>query len=72
MKENKMKKYKIQENKIVKVEEGKMEDQIKDLINAFTVADDPYDVAVKMGKRFDWSQKEIEKVENIIRKKYIK
>lgn len=54
-----MTKYRINENKIVKVEEGKLENQIKDLINTFTVSDDPYDVAVKMGKRFDWSQKKL-------------
>jgi len=41
-------------------------------INAYSVADDPYDVAVSIGKNYNWSQNEIEKAEKIIRKKYIK
>ena len=67
-----MTKYKVEEGKIVRVEEGKIDDQIRDLINTFTVADDPYDVAVKMGKHYNWSEKQIEQAEKIIRKKYIK
>ena len=45
---------------------------IKMHINTYTVADDPYDVAVEIGKKYGWSQAEIEKAESIIRKKYIK
>ena len=45
---------------------------IKLHINAYSVSDDPYDVAVKIGKKYGWNQREIEKAENIIRNKYIK
>jgi hypothetical protein len=41
-------------------------------INAYTVADDPYEVAVEIGKKYNWNQQEIEKAEKIIRAKYIK
>ena len=55
--------------------EGKMpanDATIKLHINTYTVADDPYDVAVEIGKKYGWSEAEIEKAESIIRKKYIK
>ncbi len=45
---------------------------IKKHINTFSVSDDPYDVAVKIGKKYNWNQREIEKAEKIIRNKYIK
>lgn len=45
---------------------------IKLHINAYSVADDPYEVAVEIGKIYNWNQKEVEKAEDIIRKKYIK
>ena len=41
-------------------------------INQFSVSDDPYDVAVEIGSKYGWSQKDIEKAEKIIRKNYIK
>ncbi len=48
------------------------DETIKLHINAYSVADDPYDVAVSIGKNYNWGQREIEKAEKIIRKKYIK
>lgn len=45
---------------------------IKEHINTFSVADEPYEVAKEIGKRYGWNQKEIEKAENIISKNYIK
>ena len=45
---------------------------IKLHINAYSVSDDPYEVAVEIGKIYNWDQKEIEKAEEVIRKKYIK
>ena len=48
------------------------DETIKLHINAYSVADDPYDVAVSIGKKYRWNQREIEKAEKIIRKKYIK
>ena len=41
-------------------------------INQFSVSDDPYDVAVEIGSKYGWGQKDIEKAEKIIRKNYIK
>ena len=41
-------------------------------INTYTAADDPYEVAVEIGKKYNWNQQEIEKAEKIIRAKYIK
>lgn len=41
-------------------------------INAYTVADDPYEVATEIGEKYGWNQQEIEKAEKIIRAKYIK
>lgn len=52
--------------------EAKIGDIIKDVINGFSGSDDPYDVAVEIGKDNNWSQKQIEAAERIIRKKYIK
>ena len=45
---------------------------IKLHINTYSVDDDPYEVAVEIGKIYSWNQKEIEHAEEIIRKKYIK
>lgn len=45
---------------------------IKMHINTFKSSDDPLDVATKIGGQCGWSQKEIEKAEEIIRKKYLK
>lgn len=45
---------------------------IKMHINQFKSSDDPLDVATEIGSKCGWSQKEIEKAEEIIRKKYIK
>jgi len=49
-----------------------LDSQIKQHINTYTVADDPYDVAEEIGQHYGWSQKQIEKAERIIRRKYIK
>jgi hypothetical protein len=45
---------------------------IKLHINAYTTSDDPYEVAAEIGKNYGWTQQEIEKAEEIIRKKYIR
>lgn len=45
---------------------------IKMHINQFKSSDDPLDVATEIGGKYGWSQKEVEKAEEIIRKKYIK
>ena len=45
---------------------------IKMHINTFKSSDDPLEVATEIGGKYGWSQKEIEKAEEIIRKKYIK
>ena len=45
---------------------------IKPHMNQYSVSDDPYDVAEEIGKKYGWNQKQIEKAEQIIRKKYIK
>ena len=45
---------------------------IRKHINWFSTADDPYYVAQRIGKMYDWSQREIERAEQIIKKKYIK
>ena len=45
---------------------------IKLHINSYTTSDDPYEVAVEIGKNYGWTQQEIEKAEKIIRKKYIR
>ena len=37
-----------------------------------TVSDDPYEVAVEIGEEYGWSQKQIEKAEKLIRRKYIR
>jgi hypothetical protein len=41
-------------------------------MSQYSVSDDPYDVAEELGKKYGWSQKQIEKAEKLIRKKYIK
>lgn len=45
---------------------------IKRHINMYSVADDPYEVAVEIGKKYNWTEAEIEKAEKILRKKYLK
>jgi len=45
---------------------------IKPHMSQYSVSDDPYDVAEEIGKEYGWSQKQIEKAEKLIRKKYIK
>jgi hypothetical protein len=45
---------------------------IKPHMSQYSVSDDPYDVAVELGKKHGWNQKQIEKAEKLIRKKYIK
>tara|TARA_R110000764_G_scaffold61066_4_gene130551 strand:+ start:355 stop:1977 length:1623 start_codon:yes stop_codon:yes gene_type:complete len=45
---------------------------IKPNMSQYSVSDDPYDVAEELGKKYGWSQKQIEKAEKLIRKKYIK
>jgi len=44
---------------------------IKPHMNTYTVADDPYEVAVELGKKYGWNTAQIEKAEKLIRKKYI-
>jgi hypothetical protein len=41
-------------------------------IDSYKVSDDPYDVAKEIGDSYNWTQKEIEKAEKLIRKYYIK
>lgn len=48
------------------------DDVIRKHINAYSVADDPYEVSVEIGKIYNWTEKEIEKAEKILRKKYLK
>lgn len=45
---------------------------IKKHINTFKVSDDPFEVAVAIGKIYGWSDLEVEKAETILRKKYLK
>ena len=45
---------------------------IKPHMSQYSVSDDPYDVAEELGKKYGWSQSQIEKAEKLIRKKYIK
>ncbi len=44
---------------------------IKLHINTYSSSEDPFDVATDIGKKYGWSEQEIEKAEDIIRKKYI-
>jgi hypothetical protein len=45
---------------------------IRPHMSQYSVSDDPYDVAVELGKEYGWSQKQIEAAERLIRKKYIR
>ena len=57
------------------VNEGKKQPTdttIKPHMSQYSVSDDPFDVAKKIGKEYGWSEKQIEKAEILIRKKYIK
>lgn len=56
------------------LQEGKVpanDATIKLHINTYSSSEDPFDVATDIGKRYGWTDKEIEKAEDIIRKKYI-
>ena len=48
------------------------DETIKFHIDSYKVDDDPYDVAKEIGSQYNWTEREIEKAEKIIRKKYIK
>jgi hypothetical protein len=48
------------------------DETIKFHIDSYRVDDDPYDVAKEIGSQYNWTEKEIEKAEKIIRKKYLK
>ena len=41
-------------------------------MSQFRVSDDPYEVAEEIGKEYGWTQKQIEKAERLIRRKYIR
>ena len=59
----------------VELEEAKVrptDDTIRFHIDAYRVDDDPYEVAQEIGKEYGWTEREIQKAEKIIRKKYIK
>ena len=45
---------------------------VKANINRYSLRDDPYDVAYSIGKKNNFSMKQIEQAERIIRKNYIK
>ena len=48
------------------------DDTIRLFINQYKVSDDPYDVAWEIGQQVGWTEKQIEKAEKIIRRKYIR
>jgi len=48
------------------------DETIKFHIDSYRVDDDPYDVAKEIGAHYNWTEREIEKAEKIIRKKYLK
>jgi len=56
----------------IRIKEETIGDIIKKHINTYQVNDDPYDVAIELGKKYKWSQNQIEKAENILRKQYLK
>ena len=45
---------------------------IRPHMGGYSVMDDPYDVAEELGKLYGWSQRQIERAERVIRRKYIK
>jgi len=45
---------------------------IRTKINQYSVKDDPYDVAEDLGKDYGWTQKQIYRAEELIRKHFIK
>jgi ribosomal protein L21E len=45
---------------------------VKANINRYSLKDDPYDVAYEIGKKNNFTMKQIEQAEKIIRKNYIK
>ena len=47
---------------------GSLNEQIKNHINLYSVSDDPYDVAIEIGKKYGWTDIKIEKAIQIIRK----
>ena len=48
------------------------DETIKFHIDSYKVDDDPYDVAKEIGSQYNWTEREIEKAEKIIRKKYLR
>ena len=48
------------------------DETIKSNSDSYLVDDDPYDVAKEIGSQYNWTEKEIEKAEKILRKKYLK
>ena len=48
------------------------DETIKFHIDSYKVDDDPYDVAKEIGDYYNWTEREIEKAEKIIRKKYLR
>ena len=44
---------------------------VRSNINRYSLKDDPYDVALDIGKKYNWSVKKIEQAERVIRKSYI-
>ena len=55
--------------------EGKVkptDDTIRFHIDAYRVDDDPYEVAQEIGKEYGWTEREIQKAEKLIRKKYLR
>jgi len=49
--------------------EDSLDTIIKRHINAYSIADEPDEVAEEIGKRYNWSKSQILKAEMIIRKK---
>lgn len=72
MTNKKIKVMSILDGKVVYAKEKPTTKTIKKYINQYSLADDPYDVAVDIGKKFAWTQKQIEKAEGIISKNFIK
>jgi hypothetical protein len=54
------------------VKKESVKDIVKSNINRYSLKDDPYDVAYEIGKKNNFTLKQIEQAERIIRKNYIK
>ena len=63
---------KNQVSKIVEAKVGPSKDSISKYINRYSLKDDPEDVAVEIGSKYGWNQKQIERAEQIIRKNFIR